>query len=232
VTDISRFHACPRQYYLARYLGWKNTGRRLASFEDDDDTYDYAPEDISASELGRQVHAVLANEAGLDVPGVVTELADKFRMSPLGKRSLRASRSGHEWDFVMEVAGIVLRGQIDLWFEHNRELILIDYKTDREIGDEALEGYSMQLQLYALALERHLGRRTDRPVLFALRTGTEIDVEVAPLALSATLDAVHRFREAQARQSFPLVVNDHCRRCDYYRGLCPAGHTVSATMGA
>jgi CRISPR/Cas system-associated exonuclease Cas4 (RecB family) len=232
VTDISRFHACPRKYYLSRYLGWQKTSRRLYSFEDDDDPCDATPDDISASELGRQVHAVLAGQAGQDAPAIATGLADRFRTSPLGKRSARASRAGREWDFVMEVAGQVLRGQVDLWFEHDRELILVDYKTDREVDEEALDGYSMQLQLYALALERFLGRKPDRAVLFVLREGREIDIEVTPLALGAALDAVHRFCDAQASQTFPLVVNDHCRRCDYYRGLCPAGRAAPATMTA
>jgi ATP-dependent exoDNAse (exonuclease V) beta subunit len=232
VTDISRFQACPRKYYLSRYLGWQKTNRRLISIEDDVDLDEPAPDDISASELGRQVHAVLAGQLCQDVPAIATELADRFRTSALGKRSARASRIAHEWDFVMEVAGLVLRGQVDLWFEHNRELIVVDYKTDREIDEESLDGYSMQLQLYALALERYLGRKPDRAVLFVLREGREIDIEVTPLALSAAMDAVHRFRNAQATLSFPLVENDHCRRCEYYRGLCPAGRTAPATMTA
>jgi CRISPR/Cas system-associated exonuclease Cas4 (RecB family) len=228
VTDVSRFHACPRKYYLSRYLGWQKTSRGLPDFEHDDADDDLDVADLNASELGRQVHAVLANQAEPDVPAVATELADRFRMSSLGKRSLRASRSAYEWDFVMEIAGLVLRGQIDLWFEQNRELVLVDYKTDREIDGEALEGYSLQLQLYAIALERFLGRTPDRAVLFMLRESREIEVDVTPLSLSAAMDAVHRFRDAQERQSFPLVINAHCGRCDYYRNLCPAALSASA----
>jgi ATP-dependent exoDNAse (exonuclease V) beta subunit len=228
VTDISRFQACPRKYYLSRYLGWETTPRRLPAFEDDDCLDDDAPDEISASELGRQVHALLANQPAPDVPAVATELADRFRTSALGKRSLRASHSAHEWDFVMEVGGLVLRGQIDLWFEAVRELIVVDYKTDREIDREAADGYSLQLQLYALALERHLGRKPDRAVLFSLRDSREIEVDLTPLALSAAMDAVHRFREAQERQSFPLVVDEHCRRCEFYAGLCPAGRPAGS----
>jgi ATP-dependent helicase/nuclease subunit A len=224
VTDISRFHACPRSYYLARYLGWKKKQRHLPSFADDDlDELDDMLDDLSASELGREVHTLLAGQPDADATPLASELADRFRTSALGKRSLRAVNKAFEWDFLMEVAGVVLRGQIDLWFEHNRELVLVDYKTDREIDEESMAAYSLQLQLYALALERFLGRTPDRAVLFLLRHSREIDIDVTPLALSAARDAVHRFRDAQALRQFPLAEGERCKRCDFYRSLCPAG---------
>lgn len=232
VTDISRFHACPRRYYLARYLGWQKLARRLPSWEDGDPELDDIAAEVGGSELGLQVHAVLAGNAGPDVIPAAAELADRFHTSALGKRSLRASRSAHEWDFIMESQGMVLRGQIDLWFEQNRELILVDYKTDREIDEESLEGYSLQLQLYSLALERHLGRMPDRAVLFVLRDGREVDIDVTPLALSGAIEEVHRFSEAQTKQSFPLNESRHCLSCEFYRGLCPAGQSVPSVMSA
>ena len=54
-----------------------------------------------------------------------------FCTSALGKQALRATRKQHEHDFLIAIDGLVLRGQIDLWFEHNRDLILVDYKTDQ-----------------------------------------------------------------------------------------------------
>ena len=103
------------------------------------------------------------------------QLADKFRNSELGERAQRASRIEHEFDFSFAVEDIVLRGQIDLWFEEGGELILVDYKTDRE---ESPESYALQLRLYALALEQYVGRRPDRAVLFYLRSERPIEVDL------------------------------------------------------
>lgn len=58
-----------------------------------------------------------------------------------------------------------LRGVIDLLFEHEGRLYLVDWKTDRldDYGEKALRAhidasYAIQVRLYALALERMLGR--------------------------------------------------------------------------
>ncbi len=46
--------------------------------------------------------------------------------------ALRATRLEREFDFLLAVEDVVLRGQIDLWFRGIREnWVLVDYKTDR-----------------------------------------------------------------------------------------------------
>ena len=89
----------------------------------------------------------------------------------------------------MELGGIVVRGQIDLWFEHKGELIVVDYKTDRDPDVTAIAGHSLQLQIYALALEREVRRVPDRAVLFFLRESRQYEVDLSPLALGAALEA-------------------------------------------
>ena len=62
--------------------------------------------------------------------------------------------------------------QIDLWFEEaGEELMVVDYKeTDRMAdGESPSAAYALQLQIYALALERSAGRIADRAVLYYLR---------------------------------------------------------------
>ena len=220
VTDISRFLECPRRYYLSRYLRWDTQPVRLAEFNDDPQE---PPRDIAASELGRQVHAILAGQTLENVSPGAAELADRFLVSSLGKRAARAHTKAHEWDFLFSVGKVVLRGQVDLWFEHNREVVIVDYKTDRAVDGHAVGGHTLQVQLYALALERWIGRKPNRGVLFFVRAGQEIEVDLSPLALGAAADVVYRFHVAQSRVQYPLQTGEHCRRCEFYRGLCPAG---------
>ena len=126
VTALSLFASCPRKYYLSRYLGFEGRPRKpgeaaLASGE---------PADLSAAEFGTQVHALLAGNPVPEPAPEALRLAEVFRQSPLGRRAARATRVAREFDFLMAMEDLVIRGQVDLWFEEGGELVVVDYKTD------------------------------------------------------------------------------------------------------
>ncbi len=217
VTSVSRFHSCPRSYYLGRYIGWAAPRRRAPEEEGRDE------EGIDASELGVQTHALLAGEAVEDAHPEAAALAAAFHGSELGQRAARASRSGREYAFLFALDDVVLRGQIDLWFEEGGEVVLVDYKTDHVIGEDRLESYCLQLRLYALALEKMTGRLPDRVFLHLLRTGESLPVDLSELLLEEARATVVKLRRAQDRLDFPLREGEQCLSCEFYRGLCPAG---------
>ena len=126
----------------------------------------------------------------------------------------------------MEVEGVVLRGQIDLWFEERGKTVLVDYKTDRVNATEALtraEQYTLQLRLYALALERLTGRAPEEAYIYFLRPNTAVRVDLRPSLFDAPEAVVREFQDAQARQHFPLHEGEHCRACPHFTRACPAG---------
>jgi CRISPR/Cas system-associated exonuclease Cas4 (RecB family) len=153
------------------------------------------------------------------------EMAQVFRQSALGTRAARATRSEREFDFLMAVDGLVLRGQVDLWFEEGGELMLVDYKTDavsaREAHQRAGE-YALQLRLYAMAVEQVAGRPPDRALLHFLRPNTVIPIDLSPSLLDSPEQVIRDFRDAQESLNFPLNEGEHCRRCPFFRDLCPA----------
>lgn len=227
ITDISVFSQCPRKYYLSRYIGWDAGPRALFDIED---TPHADAGELEASEVGTQVHRILAGLPVDSPSSEAVELADRFSTSALARRALRASRKEHEYDFIISVEGLVLRGQIDLWFEHNRELVLVDYKTDRvrkPIHPGRVNAYALQLQLYALALEKIAGRPVTSAYLHFLRPDEVIEADLSPLQLNAAREHVREFLKAQATLSYPLLMGDHCHRCDYYKGICPAGQSLA-----
>jgi RecB family exonuclease len=130
------------------------------------------------------------------------------------------TRIEHEFDFMFAVEDVVLRGQIDLWYEQDGELVLVDFKTDRE---EDPESYALQLRFYALALERYVGRLPDRAVLFYLRSGRAVEVSLAINDLKLAVKTLCRLLNGQKNMLFPLQEGEHCFRCEFYKGLCPAG---------
>lgn len=217
VTSIGLYAACPRRYYLARYLGIEAPPARPVSSEIDDDA-------ISASELGRQVHGLLAAERVPDASQLALDLAARFQLGELGKRAALAEELEREFDFMMAVDDVVVEGRIDLWFRDAEELVVVDYKTDDVSVAEAArraESYSLQLRLYALALERYTGSLPARAVLSFLRPEVDVEVSLEAGELAAALDCVREFRRAQASLDFPPAPGERCGNCPYCRGLCP-----------
>jgi len=214
VTDLAIFAKCPREYYLGRYLGLEGRPRKSRDREE-----------VTASELGVQVHGLLAGLTVENADPEAVRLAEVFRQSPLGRRVARASRVEREFDFLMAVDGLVIRGQVDLWFEEAGELVIVDYKTDAVTAAQAHErarDYGMQLRLYAMAVERVAGRAPDRAWLHFLRPNTIVEIDLRPSLLESPEDLVRDFQEAQSRLDFPLAEAAHCHRCEFFRDLCPS----------
>jgi ATP-dependent helicase/nuclease subunit A len=226
VTSVALFAHCPRRYYLERYLGWHgNSPRKLPTAEQED-----PGDEVDASQFGLDVHALLAGQLVEHATAEARKLVEAFRASELGTRAAKASRIENEFDFVMAIENVVLRGQIDLWFEESGELVLVDYKTDdikpRETVARA-EFYAPQLRLYALALERITGRFPAKAFLYFLRPDIARPVALERTLLDNPEDLVREFRDAQGALDFPLREGEYCPRCPYFHGLCPAASGVA-----
>lgn len=217
VTAVACFASCPRQYFLRHYVGFEK--RRAA------DGGSVGP--LAASDLGTQVHALLAGTAMPDAAPEAVRLAKVFAQSALGKRLERATRVEREFDFLLAVEDLVVSGQVDLWLEEGGELAIVDYKTDAVSGAEAhmrARDYEVQLRLYALAVERVAGRPVNRAWLHFLKPNTLVEVDVTPSLLDSPEQVVREFAAAQDAMEFPLREGERCLRCEFFKGLCPAGN--------
>ncbi len=203
VTDVALFSVCPRKYFLARYAGLRPEPEGAGT---------------GAIEMGLEVHRALASAKTESAEA--QEFVRQFKTSELGQRMQRATRVEREFDFLLAMEDVVLRGQIDAWFEEAGELVLLDYKTDRD--EAGAQEYSLQLRLYALALEQYAGRIPHRAALCFLRPGRVIDVGLRSEDLESAKDAVRQLAAAQNALEFPLRVGEQCRRCWFYGGDCPA----------
>ena len=222
VTALSLFASCPRKYYLSHYLGFEGHPRKPAETA----VASGPAASLSAAAFGTQLHALLAGSAVPDPDPAALRLADVFRQCPLGRRAARATRTAREFDFLMAMEDLVIRGQIDLWFEEGGELVVVDYKTDDVSAAEAqhrARDYALQLRLYALAVERVAGRAPDRAWLHFLRPNALVEVDLAPTLIESPEQTVRDFQEAQSKLEFPLAEGEQCKRCPFYRDLCPAG---------
>ena len=227
VTSIALFHACPRKYYLGRYLGlspgmaapWQVVP------EQDSEVAFETTGGADAAAIGLETHAILAGNPPPNPDPEAVTLARRFLESGLGRRVERAGRVEREFDFMFSLHDVVLSGKIDLWFEEGGELVLVDYKTDRDL--EGLASYTVQLRLYALAMER-FRRIPDHAVLHFLRLDREVPVSLSKRDLAEAAEVALDFRDAQAGVKFPMKINRQCLRCPFYGTACPADRSTAA----
>jgi len=215
VTALAKFAICPREYFLGHYVGFEGRPRKLM----DGDA------DLPASELGTQVHALLAGTGSVHMDAEAVRLAGVFRQSSLARRVAKASRVEREFDFLMAVEDLVVRGQVDLWFQEGGELVIVDYKTDDVTAPQAqsrAQDYAPQLRLYAMAVERVAGKPVDHAWLYFLRPNVPVEVDLTPSLLDSPEQLVRDFQDAQSTGAFPLHEGERCQRCAFYKDLCPA----------
>jgi ATP-dependent exoDNAse (exonuclease V) beta subunit len=55
--------------------------------------------------------------------------------------------------------GTLIEGFVDLAFEEDGKWIVVDFKTDRQVGEDGIERYRRQVALYASAIQKATGRK-------------------------------------------------------------------------
>lgn len=71
---------------------------------------------------------------------------------------------------------VLIQGIIDVFFEEDGELVLLDYKTDVVVSEaELVNRYKLQLDYYQEALERMTGKRVKERILYSFHFGRAVD---------------------------------------------------------
>ena len=236
-TALARFEACPRRYFLRSALRWPESAGEEAEDLEPESATEREDADSKAVRpggpgFGEVVHRLLAGMPVQDAPSEALELVRRFEESETSRRAARAQVSGRETPVLFEFAGLLIRGTIDLWFEEHGELVLVDYKTDRQIGPERLREYATQLGLYSIALSRALGRRVDKAVLASLRDGREIDVTWREDQTEQLSRLAEAFRKAQREGRFPTIPGRQCELCGFAGGVCPVQREAKSQAGS
>lgn len=131
-------------------------------------------ENMVAKEMILPEHAAL-----VDVSGILA-----FFESSLGERLCRSSKVRRELPFSLvlpaerfdaEMAGsgegVFIQGVIDVLFDEEDGLVLLDYKTDWvKESQELVERYAIQLSIYAEAVERIFKRPVKEKYLYVFST--------------------------------------------------------------
>ena len=72
---------------------------------------------------------------------------------------------------------LLVQGIIDVYFEEEDGLVLLDYKTDKvSCEQELIDKYRVQLEYYAQALERLTGKDVKEKLIYSFALEKEIEV--------------------------------------------------------
>lgn len=123
---------------------------------------------------------------------VNTEDITAFCNSQVGLRMKEAMEKGllhRESQFMMGVPAdridkelpseelVLIQGIIDVWFEEDDGIVLLDYKTDKvRTGDELVSRYKVQLDYYQEALERITDKKVKERLIYSFTLGETIVV--------------------------------------------------------
>ena len=121
----------------------------------------------------------------LELEAIEPEKLWSFFGSPIGRQALAGDGLRREFRFSVlapaaELADgeqVLLQGVVVLFFDTPEGLVILDFKTDRNVMDpEAVRRYRAQMDAYSYALGRITGRPVARRMLFFLQTGRAVEL--------------------------------------------------------
>lgn len=144
-------------------------------------------------ELDRIREAKMMDERALNL--VWGEKIWKFFQSDIAKRMQEADEKKmlhKESQFVIGIPAslmdeadseepVLIQGIIDVWFEEDGEVVIVDYKTDSIKEDEEqvlLDRYQIQMLYYAQALQQITQKKVKEAVIYSLALQKEVKVNI------------------------------------------------------
>ena len=165
----------------------------------------------AGTSVGRAVHAVLqsidlASGEGLEersrvqavaegIPGRDGDVARLARVaidSGIVRRAVASGRVWREVPVATPVGDGSLHGFIDLLFEEDDGLVVVDYKTDAvstEGAQESVDRYRLQGGAYAYAVGKATGKPVKEVVFLYLQPWQEVSLDDVPQAMRDAVDA-------------------------------------------
>ena len=125
-----------------------------------------------------------------------------------------------ERTFQVEIGGAQVRGRVDRLDRAGEGVAIVDYKTGRPKDQEDADE-SLQLSIYALAVQRQWKLEPRRLVFYNLETNQAVETARSQKELDEAEKLVRIAAENIADGKFEAKPGWHCRWCSY-RSLCPA----------
>ncbi len=154
-----------------------------------DFSLEYDADDLSAAAEAFKEAGKMSREMA---DCIRTEDILRFLKSSAGQRMKEAAKKGKLWKeqpFVLGVDAreiypeeqegemILVQGIIDVYFEEEDGLVVLDYKTDKVFrAEELAEKYHAQLDYYGKALEQMTEKKIKEKIIYSFTIGQEVEV--------------------------------------------------------
>ena len=152
-----------------------------------DENKEYSITDIKEFIRDLEERYIITKKEAMNIP--IKKLYE-YTKTKLWKELKEAKQIKKEEPFYIEIPAneimetednekILVQGIIDLYYiNKNDELILVDYKTDYvKRKEELVNKYRTQINLYAKALEKALGKKIAKKEIFSIYLEEEIEIE-------------------------------------------------------
>ena len=152
-----------------------------------DENKEYSITDIKEFIRDLEERYIITKKEAMSIP--IKKLYE-YTKTKLWKELKEAKQIKKEEPFYIEIPAneimetednekILVQGIIDLYYiNKNDELILVDYKTDYvKRKEELVNKYRTQINLYAKALEKALGKKIAKKEIFSIYLEEEIEIE-------------------------------------------------------
>lgn len=183
-AKVKKFSPAEKKYFTASHLDDLNAKKVVLNFDKEEkfDMEEDTTERISAGDLGSLTHAVI--EARLNNKNFFVEEAyrdkvlfwcDNFFNSKLAKLALNSKMLKTEYSIITKYKDKTVIGQIDLVFENNGIMYIVDYKTD---SFENPSIHKTQLEVYKQACCNLFSKKEDevKAFLIYLRSGNIVEL--------------------------------------------------------
>ena len=103
-----------------------------------------------------------------------SSLVERIRKSPMVVKEFPFQSLFHARNlFDLDLDGenddlIMVQGIIDLFFEEDGEIILLDYKTDKKVDETLKLNFEKQLHIYSKCIEKILGKKVKEKLIYLL----------------------------------------------------------------
>lgn len=187
-TDMTYFAASKPQFLSKSGMNPAARGTATHKFME---FYDYTAENCDVkSQIQRMLdeNRLTENEAAVLETDKLEkffsgEIAARIKASPLLMREKKVTvgiKAGELYPDLPENVRdetVVIQGYVDCAFEENGKLVIVDYKTDRNVMPEELrERYRGQLKMYELALGQCTGMEIAGTLIYSFDNGTYIEL--------------------------------------------------------
>ncbi|MCD7862612.1 MAG: helicase-exonuclease AddAB subunit AddA [Lachnospiraceae bacterium] len=136
---------------------------------------------VPVSEVGKTCSETVVGSSKSEENGSISPNSDSI-MSGQVRQESQVTGNAQTVEKSLRDELVLIQGIIDVFFEEENGIVLLDYKTDRvAAGQELVDKYHTQMQYYTRAIEQALAKKVKEIILYSFYLEEEVPVAITRL---------------------------------------------------